>query len=81
MGRVRQHLDRIENPDKARAAKAAKADAGAVTEGGFDLRTREGLLGALNGGMAGLAHWAPMSHRDALENAMRVAIEIANAAK
>lgn len=78
MSRVRQHLDRIENPDKAREAKAAKTADAPATEG-FDLRTREGLLGALNGGMAGLAHWAPTSHRDALENALRVAVEIANA--
>lgn len=80
--RFKKHLDNVQNPDKAKGVKAkAKADAGATVEGGFDLRTREGFLGAVNGGTAGLAHWCGSAHRDALDNAARQLIELLTAAK
>lgn len=80
MSRIRVHLDKIQNPDKVREPKGKKAETTAVTGEGFDLRTREGFLGAANGGLAGIAHWAGSAHRDSVENAARALIAALTAA-
>ena len=75
MSRIRVHLDKIENPDKAREPKTTKTEAKTEATGeGFDLRTWAGVQGSLNGMLANLAHWCTPSARDQMENALRHAL-------
>ena len=75
MSRIRNHIDKVQNPDKVRDAKTASKTAKKTDAvEGFDYRTRAGAFGSVTATLAGLAHWCSPGARDAIENALRQAL-------